>query len=146
MLKHTFKQNSVVQFLDLGVNRKVSACSVLFNWKTSKLVPSIRFLIAQKFEKVLFYDLSQYSDPCNSVTSGLISYTKVSIESFGLVAEDSYDKSLIFFVASEFSLSKNSRRCSLLRFTPIFKLFFLLTTDLIPSLAVSIKSFKLVEE
>ena len=75
------------------------------------------------------------------VTIDVISSTKVSIEGYVVVEDDSTKKSFLWILGSEFWLSQTSKICFWYCIFPRFKLFFCKTTGLLSLSKLSIDFF-----
>ena len=104
--KSCFSNNLVpleflLSFVYEAVEWKLSICGKQFPWTTADFAPCIRNSTVQTFFKIVInFDTRQFSHSYFSVTTGLISFIKISFENFTLVEQRSVEIFLIFALGS----------------------------------------------
>ena len=109
IFKLKFLSNSRFEFINQNLNWKPYSCRGGFDWKSIDIDPCIEILIVQNFQKVVTKNDRSRVSNCFSITTGLISFMRVTISKLTLGEKDSIQISVSWFVASKSGCSQKSK-------------------------------------
>ena len=96
--KIVFLNNHKLEIFNQGPNWKLDNYGGWFEWETNTFDASIKIPVAKHFQKIDLIDFSRWS---NSVTTGMISLSKVLIENYPFAEGESKNKTFVFINAAD---------------------------------------------